>query len=69
MIKECSEKLQLSYEEAQERVEGYFAELQYFFGVEYEANMELIDRRINNYYNLANTRIMLDTSLLKKINV
>ena len=62
MIKECSEKLQLSYEEAQERVEGYFAELQYFLGVEYEANMELIDRRINNYYNLANTRIMLMAS-------
>ena len=27
--------------------------------VEYEENMELIDTRINNYYNLANTRIML----------
>ena len=28
----------------------------------YEANMELIDSRINNYYNLANTRIMLMAS-------
>lgn len=62
MIKECSEKLQMSYEEAQERVERYFAELQYFLSVEYEANMELIDSRINNYYNLANTRIMLMAS-------
>ena len=62
MIKECSEKLQLSYEEAEERVERYFAELQYFLSVEYEANMELIDTRINNYYNLANTRIMLMAS-------
>ncbi len=62
MIKECLEKLQLSYEEAEERVEGYFAELQYFLSVEYEANMELIDSRINNYYNLANTRIMLMAS-------
>lgn len=62
MIKECSEKLQLSYEEAGERVERYFAELQYFLSVEYEANMELIDNRINNYYNLANTRIMLMAS-------
>ena len=26
--------------------------------VEYEENMELIDTRINSYYNLANTRIM-----------
>lgn len=62
MIKECSEKLQLNYEEGRERVERYFAELQYFLSVEYEANMELIDRRINNYYNLANTRIMLMAS-------
>ena len=62
MVKECSEKLQLSYEEANERVEQYFAELQYFLSVEYEANMGLIDTRINNYYNLANTRIMLMAS-------
>ncbi len=62
MIKECSEKLQLNYEEARERVERYFAELQYFLSVEYETNMELIDSRINNYYNLANTRIMLMAS-------
>lgn len=62
MIRECSEKLQISYEDAMERVERYFAELQYFLSVEYEANMELIDSRINNYYNLANTRIMLMAS-------
>ena len=62
MIKECAEKLQLDYEDARERVERYFAELQYFLSVEYEANMELIDSRINNYYNLANTRIMLMAS-------
>ena len=62
MIKECSEKLQVKYEDARERVEQYFAELQYFLSVEYEANMELIDSRINNYYNLANTRIMLMAS-------
>jgi hypothetical protein len=62
MINECSEKLQLSYEEAAGRVERYFSELQYFLSVEYEANMELIDGRINNYYNLANTRIMLMAS-------
>ena len=57
-----SAKLQLNYEEARERVERYFAELQYFLSVEYESNMELIDSRINNYYNLANTRIMLMAS-------
>lgn len=62
MVDECAEKLQMSHEEAEERVERYFAQLQYFLGVEYEANMELIDSRINNYYNLANTRIMLMAS-------
>lgn len=62
MNEECAEKLQLSLEEAEERVERYFAELQYFLSVEYEENMELIDKRINNYYNLANTRIMLMAS-------
>lgn len=62
MITECSEKLQIPVEKAQERVERYFSELQYFLSVEYEENMELIDARINNYYNLANTRIMLMAS-------
>ena len=39
-------------------MDRYMAELQYFLSVEYEENMELIDTRINSYYNLANTRIM-----------
>ena len=55
-------KLQIDADEARQRVERYFAELQYFLSVEYEDNMELVDRRINNYYNLANTRIMLMSS-------
>ena len=59
MIAECSGRFQISPEEAEEKIEHYFAELQYFLSVEYEENMELIDTRINNYYNLANTRIML----------
>ena len=59
MILECAGRLQISAEEAGERIERCFAELQYFLSVEYEENMELIDARINNYYNLANTRIML----------
>ena len=62
IINECSEKLQLNYEEARERVEGYFSELQNFLDDEFNDNMELIDSRINNYYNLANTRIMLMAS-------
>lgn len=59
MIAECAGRFQMSMEEAEEKIEHYFAELQCFLSVEYEENMELIDTRINNYYNLANTRIML----------
>ena len=59
MIAECAGRFQMSMEEAEEKIEHCFAELQYFLSVEYEENMELIDTRINNYYNLANTRIML----------
>ncbi len=62
MAAECAENLQIDADEARQRVERYFAELQYFLSVEYEDNMELVDRRINNYYNLANTRIMLMSS-------
>jgi hypothetical protein len=62
MIFECAEKLEISKDEATARVERYFAELQYFLSNEYEENMELIDKRINGYYNLANTRIMLMAS-------
>lgn len=62
MVAECAENLQFSDEDARQRVERYFAELQYFLSVEYEDNMELIDSRINNYYNLANTRIILMAS-------
>lgn len=62
MVMECAEKLQLDMDQAEERVNRYFAELQHFLSVEYEENMELIDARINNYYNLANTRIMLMAS-------
>lgn len=62
MVAECAENLQIDADEARQRVERYFAELQYFLSVEYEDNMELVDRRINNYYNLANTRIMLMSS-------
>lgn len=59
MITECAAQMQLETEHARERVEANLSELQYFLTVEYEENMELIDARINTYYNLANTRIML----------
>ena len=62
MAQECAEQTALTIEDAQEKIDSCFAELQHFFSVEYENHMELIDSRINNYYNLANTRIMLMTS-------
>ena len=62
MILECAGRLNLPYDDAEEKVAWNFAELENFFASEYEENMELIDYRINSYYNLANTRIMLMTS-------
>ena len=62
MTLECAERLQMDMQSAEERVNRYFAELQHFLSIEYEENMELIDTRINNYYNLANTRILLMSS-------
>lgn len=62
MIEECCEKQELTVSQAREQLDRYFAELQNFVAYEYEENMELIDQRINNYYNLANTRIMLMAS-------
>ena len=58
MVEECGKRLRCPKEQAISRVDRYMAELQYFLSVEYEENVELIDTRINSYYNLANTRIM-----------
>ncbi|MCM1296533.1 MAG: DUF5716 family protein [Muribaculaceae bacterium] len=59
IVKEYALCEQVDETTARERVENFFSELQYFLTVEYEENMELIDTRINIYYNLANTRIRL----------
>lgn len=67
MTLECAERLQMDKQTAEDRVNRYFAELQHFLSVEYEENMELIDTRINNYYNLANTRILLMASSGEKM--
>ena len=62
MVHECAEMRELSDDDAGYLVDKRLSELQYFLGVEYEEHMELIDRRINAYYNLANTRISLMAS-------
>lgn len=59
MVMECAVSQQLGEAQAREKVQAALAGLQYFLSVDYEENMELIDTRINTYYNLANTRIML----------
>ena len=62
MIEECMSRLEYGYDEARERIDNYFSLISYFLSDEYMDNMELIDRRINTYYRLANTRIALMTS-------
>lgn len=59
---EYGAKQQLEEAAARDKISLFISELQYFLSVEYEEHMELIDARINTYYNLANTRIMLITS-------
>lgn len=59
MVAEYAVSQQLEEAQAREKVQACLAGLQYFLSVEYEENMELIDARINTYYNLANTRMML----------
>lgn len=59
IVADAAAHLQLDVQQAKEKVEEYFSGIQYFLTVEYEENMELIDMRINTYYNLANTRMML----------
>lgn len=48
-----------SPQQAKELVERQFAELETFISVEYEREMSYIDKKINAYYNLYATRIMM----------
>lgn len=59
MAAECAAVQHLGSAEAAEKVRDALAGLSYFISVDYEENMELIDARINTYYNLANIRMML----------
>ena len=44
---------------AREKIDRLFHELDSFINLEYEQEMSYIDRRINNYYNLYSTRMMM----------
>lgn len=57
---------------AKEKIEHQFAELDSFINLEYEQEMDYIDRKINNYYNLYSTRMMMvlsnNTNLEHELN-
>lgn len=59
MIREFQEMKRILPEEAQATVDRQFGELDSFVNVEYEKEMTYIDRKINTYYNLYSTRIMM----------
>ena len=44
---------------AKEKIGRLFDELESFINLEYEQEMSFIDRKINNYYNLYSTRMMM----------
>ena len=44
---------------AKEKIDRQFAELDSFVNLEYEKEMDYIDRKINTYYNLYSTRMMM----------
>lgn len=62
LIDEFVEKSDIEMEDAADIVEEKLSRINTFIEYEYEENIEAIDRRINDYYNLANTRIMLSMS-------
>ena len=59
MIKEYQEKNNTTELEAEQAIERYFAEIRSFISYEYAKEMDYIDKRINNYYNLYSTRMRM----------
>ncbi len=57
---------------AKEKIDRQFAELDSFINLEYEQEMGYIDRKINTYYNLYSTRMMMvlsnNTNLEHELN-
>ena len=57
---------------AKEKIDRLFDELDSFINLEYEQEMSFIDRKINNYYNLYSTRMMMvlseNTNLEHELN-
>ncbi len=72
MVEEYRRIENLDEARAKEKIDRQFAELDSFINLEYEQEMGYIDRKINTYYNLYSTRMMMvlsdNTNLEHELN-
>ena len=72
MIQEYIQVANVSEAQAREKVDRQFGELDSFINLEYDQEMNYIDRKINTYYNLYSTRMMMvlsgNTNLEHQLN-
>lgn len=72
MVKEYMELNNADEFQAKERIDRQFGELDSFINLEYDQEMGYIDRKINTYYNLYSTRMMMvlsnNTNLEHELN-
>lgn len=59
MILEYQDLYHTTEIQAREAVENQFAEIKSFISYDYVKEMDIIDKKINNYYNLYSTRILM----------
>lgn len=59
MIREYQELHDVTQIQAREAVENQFDEIKSFISYDYVKEMDYIDKKINNYYNLYSTRILM----------
>ena len=72
MIREYTKIENIDEKQAKEKIDRQFGELDSFINLEYEKEMGYIDRKINTYYNLYSTRMMMvlsdNTNLEHELN-
>lgn len=72
MVEDCQRLENLEETQAKEKIVRQFEELDSFINLEYEHEMGYIDRKINTYYNLYSTRMMMvlsnNTNLEHELN-
>ena len=72
MLQEYTEVKNTDALRAKEKIDRLFNELDSFINLEYEQEISYIDRKINNYYNLYSTRMMMvlseNTNLEHELN-